>query len=254
MKLRSPWLIRLVGLVGALLIRCWMGTIRYRIVTLDSGVHPADARVRRFVYAFWHETMLFPAGLKARIHVLISQHADGELIAQVCRHLRVGIVRGSSTRGGSQALLELLRCSRRSHLLVTPDGPRGPRRRLQLGLILLASASGLPIVPCGIGYSRAWRARSWDRFAVPHPWSTATCVVAPAIPVPPHLNRDQLEHYRRLVEEQLQSATEAAERWAKGGARPRALPDGEEASCLTAVRITARFSEPPLNGSYARQT
>ena len=221
MKLRSPWLIRCVGLFGALLIRCWMSTVRYRFAFLDSCVHPADVQVQRYIYAFWHETILVPAAVRVRIHILISQHADGELIAQVCRHLGVGVVRGSSTRGGIQALLELLRCSRRSHLAVTPDGPRGPRRQLQLGLVLLASASGLPIVPCGIGLSRAWRARSWDRFAVPHPWSTATCVMAPAIRVPPHLNRDGLAHYRRLVEEQLLDTTDAAERWAKGGARPK---------------------------------
>jgi lysophospholipid acyltransferase (LPLAT)-like uncharacterized protein len=198
-----------------------MNTVRCRIAILDSCTHPTDPRVQRYIYAFWHETLLFPAARRAKVHILISQHADGELIAQVCRHLGIGVVRGSSTRGGSQALLELLHCSRRAHLAVTPDGPRGPRRRLQRGLILLASASGLPIVPCGVGFARAWRARSWDRFAVPHPWSTATGVLGPAIRVPPRLTRDGLEHYRRLVEEQLLLATDAAERWAKGGVHPK---------------------------------
>jgi lysophospholipid acyltransferase (LPLAT)-like uncharacterized protein len=221
MKLRSPWLIRFAGLLGAILIRCWMGTVRTRLAILDPRLHPADVRVQRYIYAFWHDTMFFPAILPARIHVLISQHADGELIAQVCRHLGFGVVRGSSTRGASQALLGLLRQSRHTHVAVTPDGPRGPRRQLQRGLIFLASVSGLPIVPCGFGYARAWHARSWDRFAVPHPWSSATCVMAPAIHIPPHLSREELERYRRLVEEQLRETTEAAERWAQGGVRPK---------------------------------
>jgi len=221
MKLRSPWLVRLLGLLGGLVLRMWMSTLRPRLSLPDSRRHPADARVERFLYAFWHDSLLFPTAYSARIHVLISQHGDGELIAQICRHLRIGTVRGSTTRGGARALLKLLRLSQRSHLGVTPDGPRGPRRQVQLGSIFVASYTGLPIVPVGVGYERAWRFRSWDRFALPWPWSGATCVVAPPIQVPAKLGRAGLEHYRRLVEERLLRATAAAEQWAAGGKRPR---------------------------------
>jgi lysophospholipid acyltransferase (LPLAT)-like uncharacterized protein len=230
MKLRSPALIRLAAFLGALVIRCWMATVRYRIVSLDNCEHPADARSQRFIYAFWHETMLLPAVIKIKIQVLISQHADGELIAQICRYLGKGVIRGSSTRGGSQGLLQMLRSSRHSHLAITPDGPRGPRRRLQAGTVLLASASGLPIVPAGIGFSKAWRARSWDRFAVPYPWSTAICITASAIHVPPNINREQVEEYRRLVEQQLLKASEAAEAWAQRGIRPSPKQFHQEAA------------------------
>jgi lysophospholipid acyltransferase (LPLAT)-like uncharacterized protein len=91
-------------------------------------------------------------------------------------------------------------------------------------LILLASVTGLPIVVCGVGYSRAWRARSWDRFAVPLPWSTACGVVAPAVHVPTGLNRTTLEQYRGLVETLLLAATDAAECWAQGGPHPATDP------------------------------
>ena len=222
MKLRSPWIIRLLAILGAWLIRLWMGTVRYRTFFIDGVIHPADHRKQRYLYAFWHETILFPTAYRARISILISQHADGELIAQVCRFLGFQAVRGSSTRGGREALFGLHRASLSSHLGVTPDGPRGPRRSIQPGLIFLASLTGLPIVVFGVGYSRAWRARSWYRFAVPLPWSSASCVVAPAIHVPPRLQREGIEHYRRLVEEQLQLATDAAERWARGGPSPAA--------------------------------
>ena len=221
MKLRAPWLIRLLGLAGAVTLRGWMSTIRRRICLPDSYLHPADARLERFLYAFWHETLLFPMAFTGKIHVLISQHGDGELIAQVCRHLRIGVVRGSTTRGGSRGLLDLMRCSRRSHLGVTPDGPRGPRRRVQPGLIFVASYTGLPVVPAGIAYDRAWRFRSWDRFALPWPGSVARCVVAPTVYVPKKLSRAGLEHYRSLVEERLLRATAAAEAWAAGGKKPR---------------------------------
>jgi lysophospholipid acyltransferase (LPLAT)-like uncharacterized protein len=215
MKLRHPWLIRCLTLLAACLIRLWMRTLRLRLYPPPgTGPHPSDPRRARFIYAFWHEALLCPTALPAKIHVLISQHADGELIAQVCRHLRYGLVRGSSTRQGTQALLQMLKISRRSNLLITPDGPRGPRRRVQRGLVFVASRTGLPVIPCGVGYERAWRAPSWDRFAVPYPFTKAVCIGAPPIHVPPDLDRDGLERYRLLVEQQMHAATTAAERLA----------------------------------------
>src|SRR5262249_3188785 len=162
-----------------------------------SCKHPADPKLQRYIYAFWHDVMLFPAVVPIKIQVLISQHADGELIAQICRHLNKGAIRGSSRRGGGQALLQILRGHRDFHFAITPDGPRGPRRHLQPGIILLASTSGLPIVACGIGFSKAWRMKSWDRFAVPYPRSTGICITPPPIYVPPNLSREELERYRR---------------------------------------------------------
>lgn len=220
MKIRSPWILGGLALAGAGLIRLWMATLRSRMYFSEGVRHPADVRRGRYIYAFWHESMLYPATFRTPIHVLISQHRDGEFIARVCRFLGFGVARGSTTRGGTAALLQLNRHSKRTHLAVTPDGPRGPRRRVQPGLIYLASLTGLPIVVGGVAYSSAWRARSWDRFAVPKPWSTVTCVVGPAVTVPARLDRNGLERYRLLVEERLTAATEAAERWAQGGPHP----------------------------------
>jgi lysophospholipid acyltransferase (LPLAT)-like uncharacterized protein len=223
MKVRSPWVVRLLGLVGACLVCLWRGLVGVRLDVRASGPQPTDPRRQRCIYAFWHESILMASTVRSRLHILISQHADGELISQTCRHLRIGAVRGSTTRGGGQGLLDLLRCPENSHLAVTPDGPRGPRRRVQMGLIFLASRTGLPIVGFGVGYSHAWRAPSWDRFAVPWPGSTAYCVVAAPLVVPPRLDRRGMERYRLLVEGQLLAATEAAERWARTGQRPPPL-------------------------------
>jgi len=220
MKLRQPWLIRLVAFLVYWLLRIWVSTLSYRICMPDGTRHPADARRERYLYNFWHEALIASTCFRSRICILISQHADGELIARVCRHLGYAVARGSSTRGGGRALLDLVRRSRQSHLGVTPDGPRGPRRQVQPGLSFLASSTGLPIVACGFGFQWAWRARSWDQLALPVPFSTVTCVIAPALNVPPKLDRAGLERYRLLAEEQLLLATYAAERWAETGRKP----------------------------------
>src|SRR5260370_12041967 len=108
MKLRNPWVLCLLGLLGAWLIRLWMRTLRYRLFFVDGIRHPADSRNHRCIYAFWHESILFPTGFRARIHVLISRHADGELIAQVSRFLVVQPVRPSPTPARRFAPLDLL--------------------------------------------------------------------------------------------------------------------------------------------------
>jgi hypothetical protein len=154
--------------------------------------------------------------MRAPAHILISQHADGELIAQLVRHFRYGVVRGSTTRGGSAALLNLLQVSKKTHLCVTPDGPRGPRRRVQPGAVFVASQTGLPIIPFGVAYGNAWRARSWDQFAVPMPFSQARVVVGEPLMVPPHLMTSQLGTYVDLLQQRMIDATIEAERWVGG--------------------------------------
>jgi lysophospholipid acyltransferase (LPLAT)-like uncharacterized protein len=227
MKLRSPWLIRIIAFLAGGLIRLWMCTVRHRKTGSAASTQPADPRVARYIYAFWHESLLLPTTFKTPCRVLIRQHADGELIAQICLSLGFQVVRGSTTRGGAGAMLNMANKGQAAHLAFTPDGPRGPRRQAQLGVIAVASLTGLPIVAYGVAYGRAWRARNWDRFAVPLPFTTAYGVVAPELRVPPKLDREELERYRRLFEERLADATTAAENWAETGVEPpaAAAPD-----------------------------
>jgi lysophospholipid acyltransferase (LPLAT)-like uncharacterized protein len=129
------------------------------------------------------------------------------------------VVRGSSTRGGVAALRTMLRKGRHRHLTITPDGPRGPRRNLAQGPVFLASKLGLPLVLIGLGYDRPWRLGSWDRFAIPRPFSRARAVVSPAVHIPPSLDRDQVEHFRRAMQSLLNRLTCEAEAWAQAGTR-----------------------------------
>jgi hypothetical protein len=234
MKLRSPRLIWIVAALGSLLIRVWISTMRVRAVSLDARQHPTDPAKEKFVFAFWHDGLLAPLVIRTPVRVLISEHADGELIAQVCQHLGFGVIRGSSHRGGMRALLEMIRTAHEpSHIGITPDGPRGPRRVLQAGTIMVASQTGVPILPFGVGFSRVWRAPSWDRFAVPCPFSTMVGVIGEPIHIPANLSKEDLRRYQSQVQDKLNELTGAAEAWGERISREgkRAAPPAGAAPC-----------------------
>jgi lysophospholipid acyltransferase (LPLAT)-like uncharacterized protein len=232
MKIRHPALIHTVGWLGARLLRAWMRTIRFDYRALGMNLAPADmdAVPERVLAVFWHENLLLPASRYGRpdVRVLISQHADGQMIAEVCQRLGFGLVRGSTTRGGVEAVRQMLgSSSSQFHLALTPDGPRGPRRSVQPGVAYLAARTGRPIIAVGIGYDRPWRLGSWDRFAIPRPWSRAVCVSSRAIRLPCDADRDQLERSSLVVQQELDRVTSLAERWAASGTWPA---DAEQAT------------------------
>lgn len=223
MKIRSHFLNKTAGLLGATLIRTWMSMLDYRAAFYDPAVDPVHPDYNgQKIYVFWHEYILFPIALRGHCNLamLLSRHADAEILSHAAGHLGFDCVRGSSNRGGAAALRSLLEKSRTMNLAITPDGPRGPRRSLAIGPVFLASKLEMPLIPMGFGYDRPWRAKSWDRFAVPRPFSRARAVVGPALSIPPNLDRDGLERCRREVEGTLNMLTTEAERWAEaGGAR-----------------------------------
>lgn len=228
MTFRSRWLVDYFAAALALVLRWWVRTLRVRRVSADGREHPVPAADgERFLYIFWHEGLLAPLATPANIRVLISQHTDGEVIAQICQRLGIGVIRGSTARGGSQALLEMIRSASDAHLGITPDGPRGPRRELKPGAVVVASQSGLPIVPVGIGFARAWRAGSWDRFAIPWPFSTIVGVIGEPMPIPPDLDRGGFKLWTQLVEQRMAELTAQAEDWAQRLRRDRNAPPPE---------------------------
>ncbi len=132
-----------------------------RSMRIDTkGQEQIDALYRdgkRAIIAFWHaRQLMMPLTYRgAEAHILISQHQDGEIIARIVERFGFRSVRGSSTRGGVEALRELIRLGRSGvDLVVTPDGPKGPRQVAKSGVIQLARASGLPIVPLAFSCSK----------------------------------------------------------------------------------------------------
>lgn len=222
MRLDHPFLSKLGGLLGAAAVRCWMSTLDYKVAFYDPAVDPAQPACRgQKIHVFWHEYILFPIYLRGHCNLamLLSRHRDAEILSHAAYHLGFDFVRGSTNRGGVAAIRELLRKSRKMHLAITPDGPRGPRRRLAPGAIFLASRLQMPLVATGYGYDRPWRLKSWDRFAVPRPFCRARAVSSPEIHVPPELDRSGLEYFRLKVERLLNRLTEEAEAWAESSTR-----------------------------------
>lgn len=212
--------------LGALLasgwVRCWMSSLEVKALFADPGVDPAFGPFPRRIYLFWHEYLLTPFYLRGHcdIAILLSRHRDAEILAEAARLMGFDPIRGSTRRGGAEALCRLLHYGRSHHIGITPDGPRGPRRRLAPGAVYLASRLEMPVVLVGIGYDRPWRIRgAWDQFAIPRPFSRVRAVLSEEITVPPSADRTTLEQYRLVLETQLNQRTTEAEQWADSGIR-----------------------------------
>jgi lysophospholipid acyltransferase (LPLAT)-like uncharacterized protein len=220
---KVPFLTRALGFLTAQGIRAWMCTHEYRSFFYDPANDPRMGTAEPRIYLFWHEYILVPLYLRGHcdIVMLLSRHRDAEILGRVAHHLGFGCVRGSTTRGAVAALLEMKRHGRNSHIAITPDGPQGPRRQMASGAIFLAAKSGMPIVPMGFGMSYPKRAKSWDQFATPYPFSRVRAVIGPTIYVPDNLTRDGMEDERLRIENLMSDLTLEAELWAEqGGQRP----------------------------------
>lgn len=201
------------------LAQLWVRTLHFRVAYYDPTMDPYHPECKHpKIYVFWHEYLLCPLLVRpaSRMILIVSRHRDAEILNRIAHRLGFVTVRGSTYRGGSNALLRIVRNDRPLHIAITPDGPRGPRRTVAPGAVFLASRLQVPIVPLGIGYDRPLRAPTWDRFAIPVPGSRARCVVGPAIWIPGRLGRQELERHRQRVEAALRELTEVAERWAEG--------------------------------------
>jgi lysophospholipid acyltransferase (LPLAT)-like uncharacterized protein len=212
--IRHPVLRKIAGLMLSGLIRGLASSVsfRYRSLALEDVEPRQDNLQGPYLYSLWHEDLPILAAWYGGPHLctLISEHADGQLISEAVRHMRMKTVAGSSTHGGIRAVRQMLRQPQHLHLVVTPDGPHGPRRQVKPGLVYLASRSGLPIVPLVVGYRRAWRLRSWDRLAIPRPGGKVFCLGGAPVHVPADIGKAELEMYRVQVQEAMDTVHELA--------------------------------------------
>jgi lysophospholipid acyltransferase (LPLAT)-like uncharacterized protein len=204
--------------LAAAAVRILGATLRLTIIGLDT-VLPAWRARRPTIYALWHGRLLMLPWVSARlarergareICVLASRSHDGELMARFVRRFGLSAVRGSSSRGGAAAVRALTAALRAGDdVVVAPDGPRGPRQRVQAGLPALAALSGAPVVPVAFAASRARRLHTWDAFMIPAPFARCALVFGDAIAVGRDDDRDEA---RARLERALEGTTAAADR------------------------------------------
>jgi lysophospholipid acyltransferase (LPLAT)-like uncharacterized protein len=204
--------------LGYPLINALGHTLRWRVEGLQH-LETIRASGRQPVMAFWHGRIL-PATFYFRrrgIVVITSENFDGEWIARIIERFGYGTARGSTSRGGRKAILQLVRDMQAGRPAgFTLDGPRGPARVAQAGAVWLASATGNPVLPFHLEASSHWSLRSWDRTQIPKPFSTVALVVGEPIEVPGDASDEVLEQCRLELERRLGALEARAARMLEG--------------------------------------
>jgi lysophospholipid acyltransferase (LPLAT)-like uncharacterized protein len=191
---RARWLGRAVYLVARLVL------VTFRIkFENEERLQPSQGTI----YVTWHGRTLIPA-LTMRNRgwwALISLSRDGEIQNNFFQLLGFQTARGSTGRGGIRGALTMSRRVKEGGALVmTPDGPRGPTHKVQLGVILIAEKSGAPIIPVGISANHRWLMKSWDSYMLPKPFSKVYFLVGEPIVIPPNLNEEGRLQYAAQLE------------------------------------------------------
>lgn len=217
--LRHPFAQALLARLLGLYLAFALATTRWRFEGTEH-IAPLIAGDTAII-AFWHRRLpLMPTlWLHARrdrhvrhgrrVHVLVSRHADGRFIGNVVSRFHLGIVHGSTSRGGPAGLRRMLGLLQGGDFVViTPDGPRGPAGTAAPGVAQLAGLAGVPVLPCAAQTSRHWALGTWDRMLVPKPFGRGVVVCGPLL----HVSRDDWEQAVATIGAALTEAAERADR------------------------------------------
>ncbi len=164
------------------------------------------------IWAFWHGRLLMMPVLhkKAKLSFLVSPHRDGQMLGKALKRFGFYAIAGSTFRKGFSSFKKMVKADG-SDIAIVPDGPRGPRYRVQIGAIGLAKLTGRAVVPLTFNASRRKIFNTWDQFLIPYPFSKGVFIWGEAIYVDPHGNRAHLEEKRILLENRLNELTERAD-------------------------------------------
>ncbi len=196
----------LVSTLGYWVIRTIGVTLRWNVEGLEN-LSSIQAAGKNTIYAFWHGRIFMGTYFfRSRgIVVMTSQNRDGEYIARVIRRFGYGAARGSSTRGGKRALVEMIRELRMKHdVAFTIDGPTGPRYIAKPGAVWIASKTGNPIFPFHMSPERKWTLKSWDQFQIPKPFTRVLVLMGAPIYVKAGASTAELEQAQQLLQHSLE--------------------------------------------------
>lgn len=192
-----------------------MKTVRWSISGREHYDEWWGAR-RPAVFVLWHGRLL-PCSFYHRgegLATLISQHQDGDYIAGIVEAWwGFDAIRGSSTRGGSAALRQIVRKLKSgTAVAITPDGPQGPRQKMKTGPLLAAQLAGVPIIPVSAGGGPAWWVGGWDRFLIPRPFSRIRLLYGEPVYVPRDSTAEELDRQAMELENRLNALTDIVDR------------------------------------------
>lgn len=190
-------------------------TIRFEVEGWDN-FETIEKSGKLPIYAFWHNRIF--AGTyffrKRGIVVITSQSLDGEYIARFIQRLGYGAIRGSSTRGGVGALVEMIRVMRQGiPMAFTVDGPKGPQYQAKTGAVLLAKKTGNPMMPFVVESRNFWTIKSWDRLQIPKPFTKARVMIAEPIYVPTDADDEIIKSKLAELQQSLDLLVVKAEKW-----------------------------------------
>jgi len=189
-------------------------TSRWQVINGEAP-HSLMTEGKPFILAFWHGRLLMmPISVqrKTPVHVMISHHGDGEIIARTIKHWGQESIRGSATKGAAAAIKQMLKVLKKGEVaVITPDGPRGPRMRAQEGVVRLAAMSGLPVYPVSFSTTRGKVLGSWDRFFLAAPFSRGVVIWGDGIEVPKRDEDGAFQQARDAIENSLNDITHAAD-------------------------------------------
>ncbi len=219
-------------------LACWVIQLCIRFVywtnrwSIEGGERPRLllSEGRSFIGAFWHgRMMMIPMGWQrlAPMHILISAHRDGQLIAGAMTYFGIQSIAGSTRRGGSAALRTMLKRLREGDCVaITPDGPRGPAMIASIGIVNVARLAQAPIVPITFATSRRRMLATWDRYHLALPFGRGVFLCGEPIYIPADLDEAGIERARRLVEARMVEMVREADRRVGHEASAAVIGDG----------------------------
>jgi lysophospholipid acyltransferase (LPLAT)-like uncharacterized protein len=207
----DAFLMAVLPALAAFAIKTLLVTCR---VVKTEGIERHDEAIRSSgggaVYATWHQRMsyFFYFGGSHHVTTMVSRSRDGEYVARLASWLGFRTVRGSSSRGGATAVRELVRRIREGELGgMLADGPQGPPRVAKTGTVMIARDAKVPVIPVLWGADRCWTFNSWDRYLLPKPFAKIILLAAEPLWIPENAKGEELDPYRRLLEERMNEAT-----------------------------------------------
>ena len=214
--LKSKVVQRFLTFIITRIIRIIYKTNKWEI-SYDDALTPYINGDKQAIFAFWHGRLIMMPNVipkKLKFYVMISIHTDGEIIANCMKFFNIHLVRGSSRKGGTSALrhAQKVLLEENANLGITPDGPKGPRMKINSNVVALAKMTSAPIIPVTFSSSRAKILKSWDRFMLPFPFGKSVLQYGNPVIVPSDCDKTTMETLKIVLEEEMIRITYEADK------------------------------------------